>query len=60
MPILERFRLIWLVYMLINETIYDKKRVKQLMSDTMVGMVKEDRRIDEAKVSSEVHQKSTK
>ena len=30
--------------MLIDETIYAEKRVKQFMSDTMVGSVKEDRR----------------
>ena len=46
--------------MLIDETIYAKKRVKQFMSDTMVGSVKEDRRSEEAEVSSVVHQKTTK
>ena len=30
---------IWLIYMLIDEMIYVKKRVKQFMSDTMVGSV---------------------
>ena len=28
---------IWLIYMLIDETIYCEKRVKQFMSDKMVG-----------------------
>ena len=51
---------IWLIYMLIDETIYVKKRVKQVMSDTMVGSVKEDRRTGEAEVSNEVNQKATK
>ena len=51
---------IWLIYMLIDETIYAEKRVKQFMSDTTVGSVKEDRRTGEAEVSSEVHQKATK
>ena len=46
--------------MLIDETIYAEKRVKQFMSDTMVGSVKEDRRTGDAEVSSEVHQKSHK
>ena len=46
--------------MLIDETIYAEKRLKQFMSDTMVGSVKEDRRSGEAEVSSEVHQKATK
>ena len=46
--------------MLIDETIYAKKRVKQFMSDTMVASVKEDRRTSEAEVSSKVHQKATK
>ena len=46
--------------MLIDETIYPGKRVKQFMSDTMVGSVKEDRRNGDAEVSSEVHQKATK
>ena len=50
----------WLIYMLIDETIYVKKRVKQFMLDTMVGSVKEDRRTSNAEVSSEVHQKVTK
>ena len=51
---------IWLLYMLIDETIYAEKRVKQFMSDTMVGLVKEGRRTGDAEVSSEVHQKATK
>ena len=46
--------------MLIDETIYAGKRVKQFMSDTMVGSVKMDRRTGDAEVSSEVHQKATK
>ena len=45
---------------MIDETIYAEKRVKQFMSDTMVGSVKEDRRTGDAEVSSEVHQKSHK
>ena len=47
MPIFKRFCLIYLrsgYYMLIDETMYAEKRVKQFMSDTMVGSVKEDRR----------------
>jgi hypothetical protein len=36
-----------------------RKRVKQFMLDTMVGLVKEDRRTGDAEVS-EVHQKVTK
>ena len=51
---------IWLIYMLIDETIYAEKRVKQFMSDTMVGSVKVDRRTGDAEVSSEVHQNATK
>ena len=51
---------IWLIYMLIDETIYAEKRVKQFMLDTMVGSVKEDRRTGKAEVSSEVHQKAMK
>ena len=46
--------------MLIDETIYAEKRVKQFMLDTMVGSVKEDRRTGKAEVSSEVHQKAMK
>ena len=46
--------------MLIDETVYAEKRVKQLMSDTIVGSVKEDRRTGDAELSSEVHQKATK
>ena len=46
--------------MLIDETIHVKKRVKQFMSDTMVGSVNEDRRTGKAEVSREVHQKATK
>ena len=46
--------------MLIDETIYAKKRVKQFMSDTMVGSEKEDRRSGEGYVCSEVLQKATK
>ena len=51
MPILERFCLIYL---------RSGKRVKRFMSDTMVGLVNEDRRTGDAEVSSEVHQKATK
>ena len=40
--------------------IYAKNRVKQFMSDTMVGSVKEDWTTGDAKVSSEVHLKATK
>ena len=58
--ILPDLRKIWLKYKLINETIYAGKRLKQFISDTMVGSVKEDRRTGKAKVSSEVHQKATK
>ena len=46
--------------MLIDETIYAGKRVKQFMSDTMVGSVKKDRRTGEAEVSCKVHQNATK
>ena len=46
--------------MLIDETIYAEKRVKQFMSDTMVGSVKVDRWTSDAEVSSKVHQKATK
>ena len=46
--------------MLIDETIYAGKRVKQFMSDTMVGSVKVDRRTGDAEVSSKVHRKATK
>ena len=38
---------IWLIYMLIDKTIYAEKRVKQFMSDTMVGSEEEDRRSGE-------------
>ena len=58
--VLKQLCKIWLIYMLIDETIYSEIRVKQLMSDTMVGSVKEDRKTGEAEVSSEVHQKATK
>ena len=51
---------IWLIYVLINKTIYAEKQVKQFMSDTMVGSVKVDRRTGDAEVSSEVHQKAMK
>ena len=51
---------IWLIYMLIDKPIYAEKRVKQFMSDTMVGSVKEDRRTGEAEISREIHQKGTK
>ena len=51
---------IWLIYMVIDETIYAEKRVKQFMSDMVVGSVKEDRRTGKAVVSSKVHQKATK
>ena len=63
MPILEILSdlpKIWLIYMLIDKTIYAEKRVKQFMLDTMVGSVKEDRRSGEAEVSREVHQNATK
>ena len=46
--------------MLIDKKIYAGKRVKQFMSDMMVGSVKMDRRTGNAEVSSEVHQKATK
>ena len=41
--ILHDLPMIWLIYMLIDETIYAEKKVKQFMSDTMVGSVREDR-----------------
>ena len=46
--------------MLIDKTIYAEKRVKQFTSDTIMGLVKDDRRTGEAEVSSKVHQKATK
>ena len=46
--------------MLIDKTIYAGERVTQFTLDTMLGSVKEDRRIGEAEVSSEVYQKTTK
>ena len=46
--------------MLTDKTIHAKKRVKQFMSDTMVGLEKEDTRSSEAEVGSEVLQKATK
>ena len=51
---------IWLIYMLIDKTIYAEVRVKQFMSDAMVGSEKEDRRSGEAELGSEVLQKGTK
>ena len=51
---------IWLLYMLIDETIHAEKRVKQFMSDTMVGSEKEDRKSGEVEVGREVLQKATK
>ena len=46
--------------MLIDKTIYAEVRVKQFMSDAMVGSEKEDRRSGEAELGSEVLQKGTK
>ena len=46
--------------MLIDKTIYAAVRVKQFMSDAMVGSKKEDRRSGEAELGSEVLQKGTK
>ena len=51
---------IWLIYMLIDKTIYAEVRVKQFMSDAMVGSEKEDRRSGEAELGSEVLHEGTK
>ena len=60
MPIFERFCIIYVKYMLIDRIIYAGERVKQFMSDTMLGSVKGDRRTGEVGESREVHQKPTK
>ena len=62
LTILKRFCLIYLksgYFTCCLMKHYMPRKVKQFMSDMIVGSVKEDRRTGNAEVSSKVHQKTT-